>query len=98
MVYLRHSGLRTMRGGIRFGLDLWRFALPKHRLLGYQRIAISCGLSVNLPVFAVPNIVKSSLAYLLFPAMYGIGQNRRSLNLLNLPDYRTLKATATGLE
>jgi hypothetical protein len=38
-------------------------------MLGYQRIAKSCGLSVNLPVFAVPNIVKSSLAYLPFLTM-----------------------------
>jgi ABC-type enterochelin transport system permease subunit len=44
-------------------------ALPKHRLLGYQRIAKSCGLIANLPVFAVPNIVKSLFACLLFPAM-----------------------------
>jgi len=44
-------------------------ALPKQRELGYQRITISCGLIANLPVFAVPNIVKSSLACLLFIAM-----------------------------
>jgi hypothetical protein len=63
--YLRHSGLRTIRGGIRFGLDLLRLALPKHRELGYQRIATSWGLIVNLPVFAVPNIIKSLFACLL---------------------------------
>jgi hypothetical protein len=57
--HLRHSALRTMRGGIRLGLDLRRFVLPKQRALGYQRIAISCGLIANLPVFVVPNITES---------------------------------------
>jgi hypothetical protein len=72
-------------------------ALPKHRLLGYQRIAKSCGLIANLPVFAVPNIVKSLFACLFVYCDNAIGQNRRSLNLLNFPDYRTLPAPTCGL-
>lgn len=59
--YLRHSGLRTIRGGIRFGLNLRRLTLPKLRLLGYQRMVKSWGLSINFAVFAVPNILKSLL-------------------------------------
>jgi hypothetical protein len=57
--YLRHSALRTIRGGIRLGRDLCRLELPKHRLLGYQRIFISCGFIANFTVFAVPNITES---------------------------------------
>jgi hypothetical protein len=65
MVYLRHSGLRTIRGGIRFGVNLRRRAEPKLRLLGYQRIVKSWDLSVNLAIFALPNILKSfpSISY-----------------------------------
>jgi hypothetical protein len=67
--YRRHSGLRTIRGGIRFGLNLRRLLPPKLRLLGYQRIVKSWGLSINLAVFAVPNILKSLFADLLFLAL-----------------------------
>ena len=62
--YLRHSALRTIRGGIRLGLDLRRLSTPKHLLLGYQHITISCGLTVNLPAFAEPNIIKSLLNHI----------------------------------
>jgi hypothetical protein len=61
MNYLRHSALRTIRGGIRFGRDLRRPLLPKQRELGYHRIAISCGFIANLPVFAVPNMIMLSV-------------------------------------
>jgi hypothetical protein len=46
------------------GLDLQRLVLPKHLLLGYQRIVKSCGLSINLAVFSVPNILKSLITNL----------------------------------
>jgi len=59
--YLRHSALRTIRGGIRFGWNFRRLVLAKLRLLGYQRIIKSWGLSVNLAVFVVSNILKSLL-------------------------------------
>ena len=59
IIYLRHSALRTMRGGMRLGLDLRRLELPKQRELGYQRIAINSGLIATLPVFAVSDITKS---------------------------------------
>jgi hypothetical protein len=52
-----------------FGLNLRRRVEPKHLLLGYQRIVKSCGLSINLAVFAVPNILKSLFADLTFFAL-----------------------------
>jgi hypothetical protein len=60
--------LRTIRGGIRFGLDLWRLVPPKHRLLGYQRIVKSCVFKINFAVFAVPNIPVILVINLIFSA------------------------------
>jgi hypothetical protein len=60
-------------------LDLWRRVEPKHLLLGYQRIVKSWGLSANLAVFAVPNILKSFLTNLSLFCADDIGENRRAL-------------------
>ena len=55
--YRRHSGLRTIRGGIRLR-RLERFLPLRERLLGYQRITAICGFNI-LPVFDAADIVRS---------------------------------------
>ena len=80
--YRRHSALRTIRGGITFGLDLIRLVPPKLRLLGYQRTVKSWGLSTVASFFSLPNIVKSSFADLSNYCFYAIGKKDAPLYVL----------------
>jgi hypothetical protein len=54
--YRRQSALRTIKGGICWGLGFRRVLLTQLLLLGYQRIVKGPGLKVNPFFFSLPNI------------------------------------------
>lgn len=56
LFYRRHSGLRTMRGGICWGRRLRSPIRWQLRLLGYQRIVKSFALRRNLSLVSQSNI------------------------------------------
>jgi hypothetical protein len=61
--YLRHSGLRTIRGGIIWGGRRWLAVLAQHRLLGYHRRKKSFVLRRKPSFFILPNMRRYSIVY-----------------------------------
>jgi hypothetical protein len=53
----RHSALRTIKGGICWGLTFRLPGLTQLLLLGYQRIKNSFGFKDNLIFFSLANIL-----------------------------------------
>lgn len=56
LFYRRHSGLRTIRGGICSGGRLRLATLRQLRLLGYQRIVSSLAFWRKLSFVSLPNM------------------------------------------